>query len=146
MGDFYRTKMEHRIIQYTLDGEFVKVWDNAHQAAESGAETASTIRKQTFGQETKKTPNFQWRFYSQDYPQRIAPFGARETKAKKPERKTSPRMPDTIEELDWTGEVVATYRDTADAAEKAGVSQSYICNILAGRIRHPKRRFRRAKN
>ena len=135
MGDFCNT-MEHRIIQYTLDGEFVKVWDNAHQAAESGADSAAIIRKSLFGNEIKKTPNYQWRNYHDGFPKNIGrynPGRAAQTE----------RQEDTIEEVAWDGTIIATYKDTAEAAEKSGFSQSYICNVLAGRIRHPKRKFRR---
>ena len=137
--------MEHRVIQYTIGGEFVKVWDNAHQAADSGADGAAIIRKQIFGKEIRKKPNYQWRFYSQDYPKRIAPYSGVADTTKKDERQTElfERVDDTIEEVSYDGRVIATYKDTADAAEKSGFSQSYICNVLAGRIRHPKRRFRR---
>lgn len=132
----YKQKMEHRIIQYTLDGEFVKVWDNAHQAAESGADSAAIIRKSLFGNEIKKTPNYQWRNYHDGFPKNIGrynPGNAAQTE----------RQEDTIEEVAWDGTIIATYKDTAEAAEKSGYSQSYICNVLAGRIRHPKRKFRR---
>lgn len=134
--DKYKSKMEHRIIQYTLDGEFVKVWDNAHQAAESGADSAAIIRKSLFGNEIKKTPNFQWRNYHDGFPKNIGRYNP--GKVTKTERRE-----DTIEEVAWDGTIVATYKDTAEAAEKSGYSQSYICNVLAGRIRHPKRKFRR---
>lgn len=131
-----RKKMEHRIIQYSLDGEFIKVWDNAHQAAESGAETGAIIRKALFGQPIKRIPNYQWRHYSDNYPQHIGRYNAMNTQSNE-------RRDDTIEEVAWDGEIIATYKDTAEAAEKSGYSLSYICNVLAGRIRHPKRKFRR---
>ncbi len=134
--DKHKFKMEHRIIQYTLDGEFVKVWDNAHQAAESGADSAAIIRKSLFGNEIKKTPNYQWRNYHDGFPKNIGRYNP--GKAAKTERRE-----DTIEEVAWDGTIIATYKDTAEAAEKSGYSQSYICNVLAGRIRHPKRKFRR---
>lgn len=134
--DKHKFKMEHRIIQYTLDGEFVKVWDNAHRAAESGADSAAIIRKSIFGNEIKKTPNYQWRNYHDGFPKNIGRYNP--GKAAQTERQE-----DTIEEVAWDGTIIATYKDTAEAAEKSGYSQSYICNVLAGRIRHPKRKFRR---
>lgn len=129
--------MEHRIIQYSLEGEFIKVWDNTNQAAESGADSQALIRKDLKGEPTRKELKYQWRYYTNGYPQHIGPkiiCGNKEEWV---------RSNDTIEELDWKGNVVATYSGTGEAAEKSGMSQSYICNILAGKIRHPKRRFRR---
>lgn len=134
----YTKKMEHRIIQYTLDGEFVKVWDNAHRAAQDGADSQTYIRLILNGHAPKKKPNYQWRYYDEEYPLNIGPYSTNKTH---PE--SFSRSDDTIAEIDWKGNTVATYRDTADAAEKSGFSQSYICNVLAGRIRHPKRKFKR---
>ncbi len=146
----YEIKMEHRIIQYTLDGEFVKVWDNTHQAAESGADTENLIRNCLTGKRKSPKLNYQWAFYTPDYQQNIGRM--EKDTPKKVGRKPNGRQavqvtrPDErIEEVDKSGKVVAVYRDTADAAEKSGFSQSYICNVLAGRIHYPKRKFRRAK-
>lgn len=135
-GGFFCETMEHRIIQYSLDGEFIKVWNNTHQAAESGAETEAIIRKALFGKPIKRIPNYQWRHYSDNYPKHIGRYNAMNTQSNE-------RQDDTIEEVAWDGEIIATYKDTAEAAEKSGYSISYICNVLAGRIRHPKRKFRR---
>lgn len=126
--------MEHRIIQYDLEGNFIKVWDNTSQAATSGADSMAIIRKVLNNIPTKKQPNFIWRYYSDKYPKKITPTN----------QSTKSRQDDTIVEIDWKGNTVATYRDTADAAEQSGYSQSYICNVIAGKIKHPKRRFKRA--
>lgn len=136
----YENKMEHRIIQYTLDGEFVRVWDNTHRAAESGADSAGLIRKCLTGKFKSPKLNYQWVYYTQDYSQNIGKM----EKAKMEEASPGATRPDErIEEVDKSGRVIAVYKDTADAAEKSGFSQSYICNVLSGRIRHPKRKFRR---
>lgn len=130
--------MEHRIIQYTLNGEFVKIWNNANQAAQAGMDSESYIRLLLNGQNPKKTPKYQWRYYSDDYPMRIEPYNSSTTGAS-----VFTRSDDTIAEIDWRGDTIATYRDSSEAATCTGVSQSYICNVLAGRIRRPKRRFKR---
>lgn len=131
--------MEHRVIQYDLDGQFVRVWDNANKAAEAGMDSQATIRKSLKGVEMKKLPNFQWRFFSEGYPQEIAPY---ENNSRRCNKKKE-RQDDAIEELAWDGTVIATYNGTSEAAEKSGCSQSYVCNVLAGKIKHPKHRFRR---
>jgi len=129
--------MEHRVIQYSLDGEFIKVWENARRAAQSNTDSDAIIRLVMNGGFPKKSPNYQWRYFSENYPKKIGKY--QQYKTPQP----FSRSDDTIAEIDWKGNTVATYRDTAEAAEKSGFSQSYICNVLAGRIRHPKRRFRR---
>lgn len=134
-------KMEHRIIQYSLDGEFIKVWDNTHQAAESGADTEGLIRNCLMGKRKSAKLNYQWVFYTPDYRQNIGRMD-RIGKTKKADKS---RTDERIEEVAWDGTVIATYKDTTEAAQKSGHSQSYICNVIAGRIRHPKHKFRREK-
>lgn len=124
------SKMEHRIIQYSLEGEFIKVWDNTSKAAEAGEDSANIIRKILKGGKPKGS-NYIWRYFTQKYPERINPDDV------------SARSDDAIAELDYTGKTIATFKSPADAAKKTGLSQSYICNILAGRIKHPSRRFER---
>ena len=146
----YESKMEHRIIQYTLDGEFIKVWDNTHQAAESGADTENLIRNCMSGKRKSTKLNYQWAFYTPDYAQNIGRIEKdAQTKAgRKPKKNPAvqvTRPDERIEEVDKSGRVIAVYKDTADAAAKSGYSQSYICNVIAGRIHYPKRKFRRAK-
>lgn len=134
-------KMEHRIIQYSLDGEFIKVWDNTHQAAESGADTEGLIRNCLMGKRKSAKLNYQWVYYTPDYQQRVG----RMERAGKTKKADKSRTDERIEEVAWDGTVIATYKDTTEAAQKSGYSQSYICNVIAGRIRHPKHKFRRAK-
>lgn len=132
-------KMEHRIIQYSLQGQFIKVWENANIAADSQIDNYSAIYSSLKGKQGKKT-NYIWRYYSDNYPNQLP---ANNTTNTDDTRKESARKDDTILEVNKAGEVIATYKNTSEAAEKSGFSQSYICNVLAGRIRHPKRRFKR---
>lgn len=130
--------MEHRIIQYSLQGEFIKVWENAHKASESTPDNYSAIYNSLKGKQGKKT-HYIWQYYSDDFPQQLPQAGT----SPKKENKALKRSKDTIAEINKAGETIAVYNDTAEAAEQSGFSQSYICNVLAGRIKHPKRRFKR---
>lgn len=134
-----RQKMEHRIIQYSLQGDFIKVWENANLATDSGAENNYTAIYNSLKGKQPRNANYIWRHYSDNYPQTLTNEKgyAEETKAD--------RENDTILEINKAGETIATYKDTSEAAEKSGFSQSYICNVLAGRIRHPKRLFKRPR-
>ena len=134
--------MEHRIIQYTLEGEFVKVWDNANQAAETKQDSQATIRNSMRGKPSKHH-NYIWRYYTPNYPKKIDPAIADTQVPNKKTRRTE-RMDDIIIETDWKGQTIATYKDSSEAAQITGLSQAYICNVLAGRIKHPKRHFKRA--
>lgn len=124
-NDIYKKKMEHRILQYTLDGKFVKVWDNANKAANSMADSAALIRKSILGIKSKKKPNYMWRLFTKDFPEMIEPYGNEEK----------------IVEMSWDGQIIATYKSTSDAAKKTGCSISYVDNVMAGRIKKPKRKF-----
>lgn len=134
-----RKKMEHRVIQYSLRGEFIKVWENTNIAADSQTDNYSAIYSSLKGKQGKKT-NYIWRYYSDNYPNKLPANNTTNTDGT---RKESVRKDDTILEVNKAGEVIAAYKNTSDAAERSGFSQSYICNVLAGRIRHPKRRFKR---
>lgn len=122
-----RKKMEHRIIQYSLEGELIKVWENAHAASEAVGENYSSIYKQLAGRTPTKNSKFIWRHYSEGYPERITPS----------QNNNGDRENETIFQLNRTGDVVAKYADRKEAAGKTGVSISHVCNILAGRVRHP---------
>ena len=135
-----RQKMEHRIIQYSLQGQFIKVWENANIAADSQTDNYSAIYSSLKGKQGKKT-NYIWRYYSDNYPEQL--IANNPTNTDNTSQESVRRKDDTILEIDKAGKVISTYKNTSEAAEKSGFSQSYICNVLAGRIRHPKRRFKR---
>lgn len=135
-----RQKMEHRIIQYSLLGQFIKVWENANIAAASQTDCYSAIYNSLKGKQGKKT-NFIWRYYSDNYPNQLPEINP--TNVDNSRKENLGRIDDIILEVNKAGEIIATYKNTSEAAEKSGFSQSYICNVLAGRIRHPKRRFKR---
>ena len=68
---------DHRVIQYSLNGVFIKIWDNQYKAAISGEESAAFIRKQVFGIKPKHQPKYQWRKYTPNYPLKIEPYNNR---------------------------------------------------------------------
>ena len=129
--------MEHRILQYSLDGTFIREWKNARKAAMEGHDSYGFIMKIMAGEKTKRKPNYLWRYYTPDYPKTIEPWNSSGNGR-------SERTNDTIVELDWKGNPIASYNGTAEAARITGCSQSYISNVLAGRIKHPKHKFKRA--
>lgn len=129
-----RKEMEHRIIQYALNGELLKVWKNASIAAVESGESPGIIYKQLRGVATGKSTKFIWRHYAEDYPRRIDTAGV----SSAAERESEP-----IVQLNRAGEVIARYADRKEAAQATGASISHVCNIIAGRVRHPKVRLLR---
>lgn len=125
--------MEHRIIQYSIEGEFIKVWESAYVAGLESGDTASYIGHSLKGDQRAKA-KFIWRHYAEDYPRRIDTAGV----SSAAERESEP-----IVQLNRTGEVIARYADRKEAARATGASISHVCNIIAGRVRHPKVRLLR---
>ena len=125
--------MEHRIIQYSLEGEFIKVWENAHVAGMESGDAASYIGHSLKGDQRAKA-KFIWRHYSEDYPKRIDTAKA----SSAAERESEP-----IVQLNRAGEIIARYADRKEAAQATGASISHVCNIIQGRVRHPSMRLMR---
>lgn len=61
-------KMEHRVIQYSKDGKFIREWKNLYQASLQTGDSKNLISKQCKGLATRKSSSYLWRFYSAGYP------------------------------------------------------------------------------
>lgn len=62
-----KPKREHRVLQYSKDGSFIRIWDNIHQACLDSGDTIHYITWSLSGKNTKKT-KFQWRKYEEGFP------------------------------------------------------------------------------
>lgn len=71
-GGSYTPKMEHRVLQISSNGEVIKIWKNMFQASIQTGESHNLIRKSCMGIPTRKQTKFIWKFYSPNYPQKIA--------------------------------------------------------------------------
>lgn len=67
----YEMKMEHRVLQYSKDGVFIKIWGNMYQASLQTGESHTLIRKQCMNLPTKKKTASIWKYYTPDYAQTI---------------------------------------------------------------------------
>lgn len=67
----YEPKMEHRIIQYSKTGDFIKIWKNAYQASLATGESKNLIKKRCDGAPTRKESLFEWRYYEENYPSKV---------------------------------------------------------------------------
>lgn len=61
-------KMEHRVLQYSLDGEYITTFENMLKASKTTGDSTSFIRKLCDGYAPKKCPNYQWRRYAEGFP------------------------------------------------------------------------------
>jgi hypothetical protein len=64
----YAPKMEHRVVQYDLEGNLIKVWENAYRASEETGEQLHRIRKLIAGGDAKRKNLFMWKKYEDVYP------------------------------------------------------------------------------
>lgn len=64
-------KLEHRIIQYSSQGEFVRIWKNIAIASAQTGESSYIIKKQCLGEPLKKKTASIWKYYTPDYAQTI---------------------------------------------------------------------------
>lgn len=69
----YREKMEHRVLQYSLKGEYIATFNRIQEAADASGDSYGLIRKQCQGGRVRET-KFQWRYYTDDYPLEIPKF------------------------------------------------------------------------
>lgn len=76
-------KIEHRVLQYTLRGEFVGIHDNITKASDASGDSYCIIRSQCLGK-LVRVAKFQWRYYTEDFPKQIAPIRFIEKKTRVP--------------------------------------------------------------
>lgn len=110
---------EREVVQYSLNGEKIKVYCSINEAAR---QTNSLVEKivQCCQYQRKTHNNFQWR-YKEDEADKIQPVEA---------PKTSPKK---VAQLDpKTGEVIAIYDSYCQAAKAVGGTQSAITHVIKG--------------
>lgn len=61
----YAPKMEHRVVQYDLEGNLIKVWDSAYRASEETGEPIHRIRKMISEGVGVKKSLFRWKRYEE---------------------------------------------------------------------------------
>ena len=67
-------KMEHRVLQYSLQGDYISTFENSLQASKITGDSNSFIRNLCEGYIPKKCPKYQWRRYTDDDPLNIGPI------------------------------------------------------------------------
>lgn len=110
---------EREVVQYSLNGEKIKVYCSINEAAR---QTNSLVEKivQCCQYQRKTHNNFQWR-YKEDEADKIQSVEA---------PKTSPKK---VAQLDpKTGEVIAIYDSYCQAAKAVGGTQSAITHVIKG--------------
>lgn len=55
-----------KVVQLTLEGKFIKIWDSIKEASDSLGLNSSSISKCCKGERLKKTGGFKWKYY-EDY-------------------------------------------------------------------------------
>lgn len=72
----YGGKIPHArpLLQYSLSGEYIATFASIAEAQRSSGDGIFLINAMCNGEATKKRPKYQWRFYTDDFPQNIGPI------------------------------------------------------------------------
>jgi len=121
---------EHRVLQYSLDGEYIATHDNIYRASCLGGDSATVIRKICLGQGPVRSPQYQWRFYSENFPKTISTFDPSEyvgggTYVRKKEHR--------VLQYSLQGEYIGMYDNTTKASDATGDSYGIIRNQCLGK-------------
>ena len=114
-----------KVAQYTLDGEFVKVWDFIKEAANELRIKPNGITK-CCGGTLKSAGGFMWAYIDENgnYPQNLEP---REDKRDSQGLK--------IEQYAKDGTLIATWDSIKEASEALKISAGGICSCCKGRLK-----------
>lgn len=92
----YESRMEHRVLQYSLDGHYLATYDNVLKASKESGESYHAIRKMCEGGTLMKKPIYQWRNYTDGYPIDIDPIKLIPRKTPVPKQKGKRGRPKKI--------------------------------------------------
>lgn len=128
-------KMEHRVLQYSLDGEYIATHKNALKASKESGDSYATINKMCDGKSLMHSPHYQWRRYTEGFALQIKGFVPYEKKTENGRviAKT-PKVDHRILQYSIGGRYIATYKTIREAAAVTGEKYHNIVKISAGGV------------
>ena len=103
-----------QILQYDLDGNFIQMFSNARVAAEQIQVSPSSIRDACI-QRRQTSGNYQWRYYSSQFPLKIKPtVSCQHGKCKK------------VSQYNVFGELIQCFNSIQEASNNTGISYTNI--------------------
>ena len=112
----------YKIVQYDLDGNFIKIWDSARQVEEVLGYSRGHVRAASrTGNRVKTSGGYQWRKY-EGHTNPIEPY-----KKEVPlESKKKMQHPRAVDQYTLDGEYIKTFPSIKDAQEYLGVPRGSI--------------------
>ena len=96
-----------KVIQYDLNGNFKTIFNNSDEAAKEVGVDASYIRNACNPNTTNKSAGqYQWRYYTEKYPQQISPITGKSGKVKT-----------KVKQYDLKGNYIRTFESAIEAAK-----------------------------
>lgn len=74
LGGYAGVRYHKAIIQYTLDGKFLKVWDSITETSNYFNKRTHSALSKCLAGDVDTYLGFQWRYYTEDFPTIIAPL------------------------------------------------------------------------
>lgn len=111
------SKAARKVIQYSIQGEFIQVYDKASIAAKAVGVDDSRVRD-ACNQKTKTSGGFQWRWYEENFPKIIGEVETPHTTGRK------------IIQYNLKGDQVHVYESIIEAAKINGYNYGNINRVL----------------
>lgn len=117
----YYAKNKRPVLQYDLDGNFIKEWESAVDAGKEIKISYSDINR-ACKKENLTSAGFQWRYKEGEIKDKINKYVKPESASNK-----------AIIQLTKENEIIKEYKSIMDASRQTGVLNSSIQNCLSGR-------------
>lgn len=117
----YYNKYKKPVLQYDLDGNFIKEWESAVDAGKELKISYSDINR-SCKKENLTTAGFQWRYKNGDIKNQINKYFKPESVSNK-----------AVIQLTKNGEEIIQYKSLSEVKQILGISVTNLCNCLTGR-------------
>lgn len=119
-SDIWKKSKSRQIIQYDLDGNFIKEWASAKHFAEKNGLINGTLITFCLKNKTKTAYKSLWKYKTPNYPQKISPVTLEYEKIK-------------VTQYDLKGNTVAEWNSILEASNALNIKQQSIVNNLKNR-------------
>jgi group I intron endonuclease len=119
-SDIWKKSKSRQIIQYDLDGNFIKEWASAKHFAEKNGLINGTLITFCLKNKTKTAYKSLWKYKTPNYPQKISPVTLEYEKIK-------------VTQYDLKGNIVAEWDSILEASNTLNIKQQSIVNNLKNR-------------
>lgn len=130
-----KNRQSKKVIQYSLDGNFIHVWDSISDAARHYLCSPSCITSCIKGRH-KTCAGYMWKpFTGNDYANKIPKVSYNKHQYTKPTFKTKQRKCKQILQLSLSGEIIKKWDSYIELINKTGFNNANIYNCINGKIR-----------